>query len=137
MIYLVSGNRRLFESENYEILSPVAAIDIINSWELTQFDSETSGRDAHICNILCIQFGNRAANTQIVVDTETTNILLFKQILETKLLIGHNLKFDIQFLYNYNIIPTKIWDTMIIEQLLHLGFNNKFFHNFSYLYFFS
>ena len=61
MIYLVSGNRRLFESENYEILSPIAAVDIINSWELTQFDSETSGRDAHICNILCIQFGNRAA----------------------------------------------------------------------------
>ena len=116
MIYLVSGNRRLFESENYEMLSPVAAVDIINSWELTQFDSETSGRDAHVCNILCIQFGNRAANTQIVVDITTVDINLFRDILENKLLIGHNLKFDIQFLYKYAIIPKQVYDTMVIEQ---------------------
>ena len=128
MIYLVSGNRRLFESENYEILSPVAAVDIINSWELTQFDSETSGRDAHICNILCIQFGNRAANTQIVVDTTTVDINLFRDILENKLLIGHNLKFDIQFLYRHAIIPKKVYDTMVVEQFLFLGYDNKYFH---------
>lgn len=128
MIYLVSGNRRLFESENYEILSPVAAVDIINSWELTQFDSETSGRDAHICNILCIQFGNRAADTQIVVDTTTVDINLFRDILENKLLIGHNLKFDIQFLYRHAIIPKKVYDTMVVEQFLFLGYDNKYFH---------
>lgn len=128
MIYLVSGNRRLFESENYEILSPVAAVDIINSWELTQFDSETSGRDAHICNILCIQFGNRAADTQIVVDTTTVDINLFRDILENKLLIGHNLKFDIQFLYKHAIIPKKVYDTMVVEQFLFLGYDNKYFH---------
>lgn len=128
MIYLVSGNRRLFESENYEILSPVAAVDIINSWELTQFDSETSGRDAHICNILCIQFGNRAANTQIVVDITTVDINLFRDILENKLLIGHNLKFDIQFLYRHAIIPKKVYDTMVVEQYLFLGYDNKYFH---------
>ena len=54
--------------------------------------------------------------------------MLYKDILETKLLIGHNLKFDLQFLYNHKIIPRHVWDTMIIEQLLHLGYNNKFFH---------
>lgn len=128
MIYLVTGNRQLFESEFYIIIPAIDALNIITKWDVVQFDTETSGRDPHCCKILCAQFGNRAADTQIVVDTETTNILLFKQILETKLLIGHNLKFDIQFLYNYGIIPTQVWDTMIIEQLLHLGFDNKFFH---------
>lgn len=128
MIYLVTKNRQLFESEFYTIISDIDALNIITKWDLVQFDTETSGRDSHCCKILCAQFGNRAADTQIVVDTETTNILLFKQILETKLLIGHNLKFDIQFLYNHGIIPTQVWDTMIIEQLLHLGFDNKFFH---------
>ena len=81
-----------------------------------------------MCKILCAQFGNRQAGIQIVVDTLTTDICHYKEILETKLIIGHNLKFDIQFLYNHNIIPTQVWDTMIIEQLLHLGFDNKFFH---------
>ena len=128
MIYLVTENRLLFESEFYTIISPEKSLEIINSWDIVQFDTETSGRDPHVCKILCAQFGNRAAGIQIVVDTLTTDILLYKEILETKLIIGHNLKFDIQFLYNHGIIPTNVWDTMIIEQLLHLGFDNKFFH---------
>ena len=128
MIYLVTKNRRLFESEFYKIISAEESIQIINTWNLVQFDTETSGRDPHVCKILCMQFGNREAGIQIVVDTLTTDILLYKEILETKLLIGHNLKFDIQFLYNHGIIPTQVWDTMIIEQLLHLGFDSKFFH---------
>lgn len=128
MIYLVTKNRQLFESEFYKIISAEESIQIINTWNLVQFDTETSGRDPHVCKILCMQFGNREAGIQIVVDTLTTDILLYKEILETKLLIGHNLKFDIQFLYNHGIIPTQVWDTMVIEQVLHLGFDNKFFH---------
>ena len=128
MIYLVTGNQQLFQSEFYEIISVEKSLEIIKTWDPVQFDTETSGRDPHVCKILCAQFGNREANIQIVVDTLTVDILLYKEILETKLLIGHNLKFDIQFLYNHGIIPTKVWDTMIVDQLLHLGFNNKFFH---------
>ena len=128
MIYLVTGNQQLFQSEFYEIISVEKSLEIIKTWDSVQFDTETSGRDPHVCKILCAQFGNREANIQIVVDTLTVDILLYKEILETKLLIGHNLKFDIQFLYNHGIIPTKVWDTMIVDQLLHLGFNNKFFH---------
>ena len=128
MIYLVTGNQQLFQSEFYEIISVEKSLEILKTWDPVQFDTETSGRDPHVCKILCAQFGNREANIQIVVDTLTVDILLYKEILETKLLIGHNLKFDIQFLYNHGIIPTKVWDTMIVDQLLHLGFNNKFFH---------
>ena len=128
MIYLVTGNQQLFRSEFYEIISVEKSLEILKTWDPVQFDTETSGRDPHVCKILCAQFGNREANIQIVVDTLTVDILLYKEILETKLLIGHNLKFDIQFLYNHGIIPTKVWDTMIVDQLLHLGFNNKFFH---------
>ena len=128
MIYLVTGNRQLFHSEYYEVISLEKSLEIIENWDVVQFDTETSGRDPHCCKILCAQFGNKNADIQIVVDTSTTDILHYKNLLETKLLIGHNLKFDIQFLYNHSIIPTQVWDTMIIEQLLHLGFDNKFFH---------
>ena len=128
MIYLVTRNQQLFRSEFYEIISFEKSLEIITKWEIVQFDTETSGRDPHVCTILCAQFGNREADTQIVVDTSTIDITLYKDILETKLIVGHNLKFDIQFLYNYGIIPTKVWDTMIVEQLLHLGFDNRFFH---------
>ena len=56
------------------------------------------------------------------VDCTTVDIKLYKEALETKWVIGQNLKFDLQFLYNYGIIPRKVYDTMIVEQLLHLGY---------------
>lgn len=82
----------------------------------------TKSRDCHLCEILCAQFGNDKADARIVVDCTTVDIKLYKQALESKLLIGQNLKFDIQFLYNHGIIPLRVYDTMIVEQLLHLGY---------------
>ena len=127
MIYLVTQQTSLFPNEQYGMMTVEDAIAEINTWDRVQFDTETKGRNPHLCEMLTAQFGNRARGIQIVVDVTTIDLLLFKEILETKLIIGHNLKFDIQFLYKYNIIPTKIWDTMIIEQLLHLGYDNRFF----------
>lgn len=82
----------------------------------------TKLRDARLCTILCIQFGNKDKDFQIVVDCTTINILNYKEVLENTLLIGQNLKFDLQFLYNYRIIPRNVYDTMIVEQLLYLGY---------------
>lgn len=104
------------------MLSPEEALKMMREWNRVQFDSEENGRDAHINQMLSAQFGNDATDTRIVVDLSTINILLFKEILESKLVIMQNAKFDLQFLYNYGIVPMKIYDTMIVEQLLHLGY---------------
>lgn len=122
MIFLVSRQQQLFESEKYQMLSPEEALKMMCEWNRVQFDSEENGRDAHINQMLSAQFGNDATDTRIVVDLSTINILLFKEILESKLVIMQNAKFDLQFLYNYGIVPMKIYDTMIVEQLLHLGY---------------
>ena len=122
MIYLVSSNQELFDDSDYKHISVEESLDIIKSWNLIQFDTETSGRDAHIDKLLCAQFGNKTADIQIVVDCVTTDIKLYKDVLESKLVIGQNLKFDLQFLYNYGIVPLNVYDTMIVEQLLYLGY---------------
>lgn len=122
MIYLVTGNLQLFESENYKVISKEESLSLMSSWKLIQLDTETDGRDAHINKILCIQFGNIEGTIQIVVDATTVDIKIYKNIIEDSYCIGHNLKFDLQFLYNYNIIPRKVYDTMIVEQLLYLGY---------------
>ena len=75
-----------------------------------------------MCHLLCVQFGNDKADARIVVDTSTVDITLFKEIIESKRLILHNGKFDLQFFYNHNIIPRKIYDTMIAEQTMYLGY---------------
>ena len=120
MILLVTTNEVL-KKLPFKVITLQESLDILQSWKTVQFDTETSGRDAHINNILCAQFGNKKANLQIVVDCNTIDIRAYKSILESKLVIGQNLKFDLQFLFNYEIIPRWVYDTMIVEQLLHLG----------------
>lgn len=122
MIYLVSNQAELFDSDVYERLSIKDSIDMICSWNKVQYDSETKGGDAHIVPVLCSQFGNKKADTQIVVDATTVDLKQYKPCLEDRLVIGQNLLFDLPFLYNYGIHPTKVYDTMIAEQVLHLGY---------------
>ena len=122
MIYVVTREQKLFESDAYEIISIEESLQLLNDCKVLQYDSETAGKNARLCDILCIQFGNKEKDFQIVIDCTTIDVLLYKDILENKMIIGQNLKFDLQFLYNYNIIPRKIYDTMIVEQLLYLGY---------------
>ena len=121
MIYLVTNQQELFDRDEFSTISVEESLALMRNWKIVQYDSETDGKNAHLCKLLCAQFGNDKDNCRIVVDTSTVDIKLYKDILESKLIVGHNLKFDLQFLYNYEIIPRKVYDTMIVEQLLHLG----------------
>ena len=122
MIYLVTSQTELFQDDLYTLITKEDALEMMLSWDVIQIDSETNGRDAHICDFLCFQFGNRTADAQIVVDCGTIDIKYFKNLIEDNLVIGQNLKFDLQFLYNYGIVPRQVYDTMIVEQLLYLGY---------------
>ena len=122
MIYFVSNQTELFKFDEFENLSVEESIKIINTWDLIQFDTETKGRDARIGQLLLMQFGNKDKSIQIVVDVSTVDPLLYKEVLESKLILGQNLKFDLQWLYNYGIVPLNVYDTMIVEQLLYLGY---------------
>lgn len=122
MIFVVTGNLQLFESPEYKVISLEESLQIMSRWSMYQYDSETTGRDCHVNDLLCVQFGDIEGNNQIVVDTTTINILYYKEFIENNYMIGQNLKFDLQFLYNYGIIPRRVYDTMIVEQLLYLGY---------------
>lgn len=122
MIYLVTQQPELYETDYYKIISVPESLNMLKQCQVLQYDSETTGLDPHLCTLLSAQFGNKRLGFQMVIDCTTVSISLYKDILETTMLVGHNLKFDLQFLYNYSIIPRKVYDTMIVEQLLHLGF---------------
>ena len=122
MIYFVSKQTQLFIDDNFSCVSPEYSLQTMQDWRLIQVDNETSGRDPHLCHLLCIQFGNDKADTRIVVDTTTVDVCLYKEPLESRRLILQNGKFDLQFLYCKGIIPMKVYDTMIVEQLLYLGY---------------
>lgn len=125
MIYLVTQQQELFDRSEYSIISIQESLALMQDWNIIQFDTETTGRNPHLCKLLSMQFGNDKGDVQVVVDCSTVNPKEYKSLLETKFIIGQNLKFDLQFLFNHSIIPTRIYDTMIVEQLLHLGFPNS------------
>lgn len=123
MIYVVTNQTQLFEQKEYRIISQERSIEMLNSWEnMVQFDTETDDLDPHIGNLLTMQFGDINGEDQILIDCTTVNPACYKEVIEKKFLIGQNLKFDLKWLFNYNIVPLKLWDTMIVEQLLYLGF---------------
>lgn len=121
MIYLVTQQQELFGWGDYKIISAEESLRMMQDWQVIQLDSETDGKEAHLCDFLCVQMGNDKADARIVIDCSTINIRLYKELLESKLCILQNGKFDLQFFFNYGIIIRKVYDTMICEQLLHLG----------------
>ena len=84
------------------------------------FDSETTGLEP---------FSDRVTLIQTYYDEKIRfnkpkpeNIFRLKNLLETNLVVGHNLKFDLRFLkHHFNIEPTHLFDTYIAEVLISGG----------------
>lgn len=126
MICLVS-DRINDLSADVSKLSVSDSIDLISRWPVVQFDTETTGLDPHVNSLTAMQFGYKDFKTNevtaIVVDCLSIKPELYKSIIEKSYLIGHNLKFDLEFLFNHEIVPLRLYDTMICEQLFYLGYS--------------
>lgn len=122
MIYYVSNQGVIFKDEEFNYITVEESLDIMSSWKLYQFDTETDGKNPHIKDLLCMQFGNDAADARIVVDCTTVSPVLYKEFIESRLMIGQNLKFDLQFLFKFGIKPRKTYDIMVVEQFLYMGY---------------
>ena len=124
MIYLVSHNKSLFQTDKYIEATMEQAMSVLLPLKLCQLDSETKGLDCHTKALLTIQLGNR--DNQVVIDWTTLTPKekrIVKNYLESdRLFLGWNLMFDLTFLYVQGIYPKHIWDGMIVEQLLYLGY---------------
>ena len=51
-------------------------------------------------------------------DLREEGVLFLRELLQNKGIVGHNLKFDLKYLYSYGIEPYAVFDTMIASQLL-------------------
>lgn len=109
----------MFTPVGYSMATVEEALDYLKTLDVLGFDSETKGFDPYTCELISIQIGD--GDKQFVVDCSTVNINLFKELLETKELIMHNAKFDLKFLYHKKIVPTKIFDSFLVERILTTG----------------
>ena len=85
-LYYIGGTlqKQLFPDTDFDCVSPEQSLQMMEDWNVIQVDTETSGRDAHLSNLLCIQFGNDKADARLVIDTSTIDIRLYKELLESK-----------------------------------------------------
>lgn len=121
MIYLVTGQRALFESEAYKVISVEESLKLLNTLTIVGLDTETEGLDPWTKGLKSIQLGNY--EFQIVIDTTTISPLVYKEYLESdRLFIGWNLKFDLKFLFRQGIVPKRVWDGYLAERLMWLGY---------------
>ena len=121
MIYLVTGQRTLFESEAYKVISVEESLRLLNPLTIVGLDTETEGLDPWTKGLKSIQLGNY--EFQIVIDTTTISPLVYKEYLESdRLFIGWNLKFDLKFLFRQGIVPKRVWDGYLAERLMWLGY---------------
>jgi DNA polymerase I-like protein with 3'-5' exonuclease and polymerase domains len=119
MIYLVTGQLELYTPVGYSMATVEESLEYLETLEVIGFDTETRGFDPYTKELLSMQLGD--GEKQYVIDCLSINPKLYKDILERKELIMHNAKFDLRFLYYQDIVPTKVFDTFLIERILTTG----------------
>ena len=97
MDYLITNRSISPEvTKKFKLITKDDCLSILRQSSEVEYDSETSGLDPHLNDILLYQFGINDGKDSFVIDAVSVPITEFKEILENTLLIGHNLKFDTQ-----------------------------------------
>lgn len=133
MKYFVTNNPHYESFEGFTIINEENAVDLVNDFILQNdsivLDLETTGLDPYIDFPLLI--GIASEDTEFLIDAyNTSNSFKNKVFDDIKVLnikvIGHNIKFDIKFIFTTTgILLTNLYDTMIAEQRLFQKFGYR------------
>lgn len=98
-------------------------IQYLETLTFISLDTETTGFSPHTCKLLSLQVGNK--QLQYFIDVKKVNILPLKEQLETKVILGANLKFDWQHMYHNGIDIKHMWDVFLAECILTTGYDSE------------
>lgn len=124
MIYLVTRQSALFNSNLFEHIELIKAIEILSELDEIALDTETGGLDPYTKKLLLLQLGNE--HFQVLFDINSYDGIIpieLKEFLNnsSKLYILQNAKFDLKFLFHQGIILKKVYDTMLAEIIITNG----------------
>jgi DNA polymerase I-like protein with 3'-5' exonuclease and polymerase domains len=119
MIYLITNQKSAFTPVGYSMSTVSESLEYLNQLQEIGVDTETRGFDPYTKELLSLQLGDD--KKQYVIDASTVDIRLYKELLESKLLLLQNAKFDLGFLYHRRIMPKKVYDTFLAERILTAG----------------
>lgn len=124
MIYVVSAQTEAFGGE-FPQISLEEAIEMLKPLPEIPNDTETSGLSCHSKKLLLIQLGNE--DFQIDFDIASYGGQIpqpLKDFMNTYdgLWILQNAKFDLQFYYKQGVILKHVYDTMLAEYIITMGY---------------
>lgn len=120
MIYFVTTQQKIF-TEEIKIISVEESLKLLEPLQVVGLDTETTGLDPWTKTLLSLQLGCK--EFQVVIDCQSVDIQHYKSYLESdRLFLGWNLKFDLKFLFKYQIVPNNVYDGFLAEKLMWLGY---------------
>lgn len=118
--YFITNQQSLFTPVGYSFSTVDKCLEYLETLDEVGVDTETKRFDPSVdSDLLSLQLGDD--KKQFVIDCGTVDIQLFKDIIERKLVLLQNAKFDLKFLYFFKIVPSKIYDTFLAERILTTG----------------
>ena len=121
MIYYIGPSISL-PSNKYNCVGIDKVVEYCKNKKFLGVDTETEGLDFLTDKMIMFQIGD--AENQFVIDTRHVSIEPLRKILEDTNIVKilHNAKFDYKFiLKGSNIKLENIWDSMLIDQVIHCG----------------
>ncbi len=122
MIYFISPQTLLHESDKFEYCTEEQAFKYLKTKRTLQVDTETTGLSFVDDTLLTIQVGT--SEHQFVFDVrQKPELPLVKLLMESRASkkILHNVSFDYKFLKAYGMTLANVHDTMVIEKALTNG----------------
>lgn len=89
--------------------------------ETISIDTETTGLIPRHCDVFCVQIGTSINNYIVVMYNDNYEFNDIVPYIDNKVLIGHNILFDLGFMYKYGFYPENVKDTMLASKILYNG----------------
>ena len=89
--------------------------------ETISIDTETTGLIPRHCDVFCVQIGTGINNYIVVMYNDNYKFNDIVPYIDNKVLIGHNILFDLGFMYKYGFYPENVKDTMLASKILYNG----------------
>jgi len=118
MNYIITKHKEFFDNigeYNYCDLEDMILPETI------AIDTETTGLIPRNCDIFCVQIGTGTNNYIVHMYDDNYEFKDVIPYLNGKILIGHNILFDLGFMYKYGFFPKQVYDTMLATRILYNG----------------
>lgn len=112
------------QSVHYHPIDLLTALYSLQTNGFMYIDLETTGFDFLDDDILTVQLAVNDTDQYVFIIGEGLSVVDLLPTLDmASMLVGHNIKFDLKFLRKHGFTARKVFDTMIVEQILVNGTN--------------